>query len=305
MPCSLPEEKETREMEFAEILIKITRYDIPLSLDIWAWCLQQFLPYAEYDDYAVNDLSVEVIDRYYSFPDEYIEKLVHYMDENPEFYRNFMAAGSALSSGISRLIIGAIREGAYTIAEALFRKELEKAASQWKEINRLTRCMITDSKSYEECESMKWFRDKLLPIVKEIDIGMVQDEIPEWEKEITEYIKRVEDNDKYEAWKEKTEAVRKQRREEGLQRQSTRQAQTQAYVDDKTIYTYCGVLLPFSNRVFSYRIEDDTIQIDDVVIVPVGRDNEEMEGKVVSIGKYARAGVPYPVEKTKFILKKI
>lgn len=151
---------------------------------------------------------------------------------------------------------------------------------------------------------MKWFRDRLLPIIKEIDIGMVQDEIPEWEKEIAEYIYCVEDNDKYEAWREKTEAVRKQRREEWLQRQRDRQAQTQAYID-KTIYTYCGVLLPLSERAFSYRTEDDTIQICDVVIVPVGRENEEMEGKVVSVGKYARAGVPYPVERIKFILKKI
>lgn len=305
LPCSLPEEEETRKMEFAEIMVKIARYDIPLSLEIWSWCLQQFLPYAEYDDYAGNDLSVEVIDRYYSFLDGYIEKLVHYMDENPEFYRNFMAAGSAMSNGISRLIVGAIRKGKSAMAEAFFRRELDKAAGQWKEINRLTGCMITDCKSYEECGSMKWFRDRLLPIVKAVDIGMVQDEIPEWEKEIAEYINRVEDNDKYEAWKEKTEAVRKQRREEWLQRQSARQAQTQAHVGDKTIYTYCGVLFPFSNRAFSYRTEDDTIQIDDVVIVPVGRDNEEMEGKVVSVGKYARAGVPYPVEKTKFVLKKI
>lgn len=304
LPCSLPEEEETREMEFAEIImVKIARYDIPLSLEIWAWCLQQFLPYVKYDDYADNDLSMEVIDRYYSFPDGYIAKLVHYMDENPEFYRNFMAAGSAMSNGISRLIVGAIREGKSVMAEAFFRKELDKANGQWKEINRLTGCMITDCKSYEECESMEWFRDRLLPIIKEIDIGMVQDEIPEWEKEIAEYINCVEDNDKYEAWREKTEAVRKQRREEWLQ--SVKQAQTQAHVGDKTIYTYCGVLLPFSNRAFSYRTEDDTIQIGDGVIVPVGRDNEEMEGKVVSVGKYARAGVPYPVENTKFILKKI
>lgn len=79
--------------------------------------------------------------------------------------------------------------------------------------------MITGCKSYEECESMKCFRDKLLPIVKAVDIGMVQDEIAEWEKEIAEYINRVEDNDKYEAWKEKHEEIRKQRREERLQRQ--------------------------------------------------------------------------------------
>ena len=77
---------------------------------------------------------MEVIDRYYSFPDGYIVKLVHYMDENPGFYRNFMAAGSVLSSGISRMIVTAIREQLYTMAEALFRKELDKAAGQWKEI---------------------------------------------------------------------------------------------------------------------------------------------------------------------------
>lgn len=65
------------------------------------------------------------------------------------------------------------------------------------------------------------------------------------------------------------------------------------------------MLFPFSNRAFSYRTEDDTIQIGDIVIVPVGKENEEMEGKVVSVGKYARAEVPYPVEETKFILKKI
>lgn len=145
---------------------------------------------------------MEEIGKSHSFPDEYIENPVYYMYENPEFYRNFMAAGSAMSNEISRMIVTVIKERLYTIAEALFRKELDKVDGQWKEINRLTGCMITDCKSYEECESMKWFRDRLLPIVKEIDIGMVQDEISEWEKEIAEYINRVEDNDKYEAWRE-------------------------------------------------------------------------------------------------------
>ena len=39
LPCSLPEEEEAREMEFAEIMVKVARYDVPLSLEIWAWCL--------------------------------------------------------------------------------------------------------------------------------------------------------------------------------------------------------------------------------------------------------------------------
>lgn len=77
--------------------------------------------------------------------------------------------------------------------------------------------------------------------------------------------------------------------------------QQQEYLNDKTIYTYCGILLPFSTRVYSYRTEDETIQIGDTVIVPVGEEDEKKTGTVVSIGQYARVGVPYPVEKTKFI----
>lgn len=75
-------------------------------------------------------------------------------------------------------------------------------------------------------------------------------------------------------------------------------------MEDMAIYIYCGVLLPFSNRPYSFRTEDETVQIGDTVIVPVGKENEAMEGKVVSIGKYMRSGVPFPVEKTKFILEK-
>lgn len=36
LPCSLPEEEETREMEFVEVMVKIARYDIPLSFEIWS-----------------------------------------------------------------------------------------------------------------------------------------------------------------------------------------------------------------------------------------------------------------------------
>jgi hypothetical protein len=63
----LPDEDETREMEFSQILCKIAKRDVPLSFEIWSWCLEKFLPYSEYDDFCGNDLCVEVIDDLYSF----------------------------------------------------------------------------------------------------------------------------------------------------------------------------------------------------------------------------------------------
>lgn len=74
--------------------------------------------------------------------------------------------------------------------------------------------------------------------------------------------------------------------------------------DDKAVYTYCGVLLSFSSRPYFFRTDKDDIEIGDRVFVQVGSDNEEAEGVVVSIGKYLRIAVPFPVEKTKFIIGK-
>ncbi len=90
-----------------------------------------------------------------------------------------------------------------------------------------------------------------------------------------------------------------------LARQRTQRKRREAeLLADKTVYTYCGVRLPFSDRPYFFRTEDDNLAIGDAVIVPIGEEEKETEGIIVSVGRYARIGVPFPVEKTKFILRK-
>ena len=74
---------------------------------------------------------------------------------------------------------------------------------------------------------------------------------------------------------------------------------------DSEVYTYCGIMLPFSNRPYSYRTDDASIKIGDTVVVPFGIDETETEGKVVSVGQYLAVGAPYQIEKTKKIIRKI
>lgn len=373
IPCSLPDEDETREMEFSDVLCKIAKRDVPLSFEVWSWCLEQFLPYAQYDDYCGKDLSTEVIDELYNFPDGYKAKLVHYMSDNDSFFRAITAASNESANCVSRIIAQAIEEKLYKTADLLFKDSIKKSDGDCKKIIALTRSVIFHCKNNEELESAEYFRDNLLPLVKAIPDGMVQDEIPEWEQEIAEYIDRMEDEceqyafsrknawrktvpngkeygldplyydteqeylealneekygwrkwykgrddygldpDSYETQEEFREALngkvkeaRQQERNKRLKEQQlAEQAKKQEYENDKTIYTYCGVLLPFSSRPYSFRTEDDTIKIGDTVIVPVGEDKKEMKGKVVSVGQYSRLGVPYTVEKTKSILRKV
>lgn len=333
LPCSLPDEDETREMYFPQIICKIAKRDIPLSFEVWSWCLERFLPYAEYDDRCGNDLSAEVIDELYSFPDDYITKLVHHMSDNDSFCQTVMTAGGAQADSIPELIVETINEGLFETAEYLFRVGLENLCGNRKKIIAFTDEVILLCKNYEELESVEYFRDNLLPLVKAIPLGKAESKIAQWEKEIAVYIDFVETECEQYAYTRKN-AWRKavpSGEEYGLDTLDfdteqeyldalnaevndaskpetdeilNEQEKIEKYVSDKTVYTYCGVLIPFSSRPYSFRTDDNSIKIGDTVIVPVGENEKEMKGRVVSIGQYLRLSAPYPVEKTKLIIRK-
>lgn len=69
-------------------------------------------------------------------------------------------------------------------------------------------------------------------------------------------------------------------------------------------YIYCMVRLPNSYRLYSYRTEDESLQVGDVVDVPVGQDNDVICGKIEKTGYYNEGNAPYPVHKTKLIIGK-
>lgn len=333
VPCSLPDEDETRKLEFYEVLCKIAKYDVPLSFEVWSWCMEQFLPYAEYDDRCGNDLSAEVIDELYSFPDDYITKLVHHMSDNDSFCQTVMTAGGAQADSIPELIVETINEGLFETAEYLFRVGLENLCGNRKKIIAFTDEVILLCKNYEELESVEYFRDNLLPLVKAIPLGKAESKIAQWEKDIAVYIDFVETECEQYAYTRKNawrntvpsgeeygiDPVDFDTEQEYLDALNAEvndasqpetdeilneQEKIEKYVSDKTVYTYCGVLIPFSSRPYSFRTDDNSIKIGDTVIVPVGENDKEMKGRVVSIGQYLRLSAPYPVEKTKLIIRK-
>lgn len=80
------------------------------------------------------------------------------------------------------------------------------------------------------------------------------------------------------------------------------------YIDEKckenAVYTYCGVVYEGNSMVYHYRVNDELIKPGDIVIVPSGQNNEEKEATVVSVGEYLSNAVPYPIEKSKKIIRK-
>ena len=192
LPISLPDEDETREYAFWEAIRKIAKKDIPLSFEVWKWALERFLPYAEYDRSAYTDLTSSVVHDLYGFPENYRAELVRYMDKNPEFCRRISERACDSVYSYANLLVTAIREELYSTASVIFGTCLEQAHGQWKVINDLTESTIICCKNDKEVESMEFFRDNLFPLVKSVPLGMVQDEVEDWEKKISEYIDRTE-----------------------------------------------------------------------------------------------------------------
>lgn len=71
-----------------------------------------------------------------------------------------------------------------------------------------------------------------------------------------------------------------------------------------TDYIYCSVVFEDGQKTYYYLADDDSIEVDDFVIVPAGKDNHEAIVNVVGIEYFPEDKVPLPVEKTKHIIRK-
>ena len=70
------------------------------------------------------------------------------------------------------------------------------------------------------------------------------------------------------------------------------------------VYRFCGVNFPGYNRSYAYLANGWDVSVGDIVMVPTGPENTPNVAKVVSVGNYTAEVAPYPVERTKSILRK-
>ncbi|MBR0577193.1 hypothetical protein KCG48_12790 [Proteiniclasticum sp. BAD-10] len=70
-------------------------------------------------------------------------------------------------------------------------------------------------------------------------------------------------------------------------------------------HIYCRVRFEDSAKEYYYRTLDDTLQPGDRVLVPVGPSDYLCQGTIQYVEYYPEEEVPYPLEKTKFILRRL
>ncbi len=73
----------------------------------------------------------------------------------------------------------------------------------------------------------------------------------------------------------------------------------------KSDIIYCGVEFGGYSSMYHYITDDDSIEVGDTVIVPVGKNNREVEGYIAEKKYCSKEDVPYPLSKVKKIIRKI
>ena len=76
------------------------------------------------------------------------------------------------------------------------------------------------------------------------------------------------------------------------------------FPDYEITHTYCSVTLDGNGKILYYRTRNPELKVGDKVYVPVGRAYEKKTGKIVRMESVCGEDIPYPLEKTKFIIGK-
>ena len=75
--------------------------------------------------------------------------------------------------------------------------------------------------------------------------------------------------------------------------------------DYDAIHTYCEVAFDDSGRTYYYRTRNPELNVGDTVYVPFGYNAPKKIGVIVSMEDFEGHDVPFPLEKTKFIIGKV
>ena len=69
-------------------------------------------------------------------------------------------------------------------------------------------------------------------------------------------------------------------------------------------FIFCKVQFKGSYKSYTYRAEDETLAVGDIVDVPVGKNNDVAQAKIVEIGYFDESEAPFPIDRIKLIIGK-
>jgi len=295
LPCPFPDETDIPRTNTNEFFHSVWRRDPKLALEIWAWWLREFTPYVSITPYP-DVVHNSILYRWRDYKDPFLTELLEYMKNHEDFFHALLRDNPEVPCDCPFLILRALENNDPACACSVLKGFLSNPHVTVLDIEKMTDSCIRECRYSQKPQTMPLFRTEVYPLIRALTAPEITVLFAEWERTIDERLEELR--------KEKElEELRRQAQEERTQRQKKAEIESLSAATDDTIYGYCSVIFDNGTTAYSYRTGDLKPEIDDRVIVPVGKNGQETEATVVGVGKYRRIAAPYPVEKTSVILR--
>lgn len=192
LPIDFPNEDDVRETSFEDMLKHLYNVDKTLTLKVWDWCTEVFLPYSEYDEYCKYTLTFNSLYRIFVFSDTFKPELIKYISEHNTFGKHLMSAMEDSSDEFGGIIAQSIKMGMIDVAKSLIQSLIQNITLPSIKFIENISYIIDSCANHEELETMETFRDNIYPIILQSDIKGVAAYQEHWDREIKNYILRAE-----------------------------------------------------------------------------------------------------------------
>ncbi|MCD7785378.1 MAG: hypothetical protein LUH18_07375 [Oscillospiraceae bacterium] len=305
LPIELPDEDEFREIDPCNSLRKIARYDADLALKAWNWILDEFMPPMKELELELGNFLVcteYVLSNLDEYPKGFMPKFKKYIVEHPDFAELLFGSLKRVNFNLVGWVINSLEKGNVDEALGLLTPILKNPNFDGDDKERLLESVLDDCYNYNETDTIKRFRDYVLPLFMTYADEPMKARKPDWDLDVEDYIKDIDGR------KLKAQArAELQKKESEVTNNPDKLALANAFHTGENlpeVHEFCRVLLNQSGMPYSYLTNGLDLGIGDRVIVPVGADNKELTGIVVSIEKHTALTAPYPVERVKKVIRK-
>ena len=125
--------------------------------------------------------------------EEFLYCVVRHMTNSPDFCSTVMQNGEYYDFGAAYLIGAALHENIYETADAIFGIYLERAKDDYRLLKEMIDRVLYWCEYNKDTQSVEYFRNHMLPLVKEANQEVFECEVDEWEESISEHMAEMDD----------------------------------------------------------------------------------------------------------------
>ena len=187
LPFSIPDEKDGVETHFETLLQDLIENNPHQAMEIWDWCLDQFMPYIQYAEYK-NDLTHAILLDTSNFIDDFTNHIVSYMNRKPLFVEKLILKCTDSVWCVGELVSLALLSGHTDTAQSIIKCAFSNTNTDVHDKIRFIEDCIDECSNWNEFETMDTFQNNIFPIVfTECDVR-IKNKIQRWQTKMREYI---------------------------------------------------------------------------------------------------------------------